>query len=234
MPYTSTHLSIWIDYIDREKITWEDKTLFLIWTLLPDIKCWQLSRNQTHYYEDSSDFMNWNFIKNFIKEENVFDTWKNNYLLLWYLLHLLTDEWFIEQDYVYVNWTVEHNLWNIWREINAKNDFYYSPEIEIEFLNIKKYLEDNKQIKWLTDIYKWVKDLNKFIILSINDVIKYTNWKTNFIYEMLLSYEWIRNEKFSIDDNIIEFKKHFTSSYKHRNLKKKVLENFYEKNIYIK
>jgi len=228
MPYTSTHLSIWLDFSEKEKIEWEDKILFLIGTLLPDIRCNQLDRNETHYYSNSEEFLSWKFVENFINSEKILENWKINYLLYWYLLHLITDETFIEHNFVYVPWTYEHSLWNTWREINAKNDFYYALNIEEEFLNIKKYLVENSEINWLTNIYKNIKNLNKQINSNIDFVLEATNWKSNFLYEMLVWYEWLRDWN-NIDNNIIEFKKHFTSSYKHRNLKRKVVEEFYKK-----
>ena len=228
MPYTSTHLSIWLDFVKKEKLIWENKILFLIWTLLPDIKWKFLKRPETHYYSNNEEFLSWKFVENFIKKEKLKNINKINYLLYWYLLHLITDEVFIEHNYIYKSWTPEYNLWNTWREINAKNDFYYTPKIEEEFLNIKNFLQKNKNIKWLTNIYKNIENLNKYIILDIDNVLEATSWKSNFLYEMLLWYEALRKWS-DIDNNVKEFKKHFTSSYKHRNLKKNVIEKFYKK-----
>ena len=177
MPYPLTHTDCALWYCKVSWLKWKNKKLFILWTLLPDLKIdWILNRNITHYYEWENYFES-NFVNNFIENEyEKLSDFRNNYLIFWYLFHLITDSSFIINEIKLQKWSIDEFMWDFRRNQNSLADKLYNPQIITELANTKYTIEKITKNQ-LPKSFQWI-DLalisNNYTTM-IDEVIKHSD-----------------------------------------------------------
>ena len=174
--------------------------------MLPDLKIeWILNREYTHHYE-WENYLESDFVENFwYNEYERLSDFRSNYLLFWYLFHLITDYSFIINEKKLQKWSINEFMWNFRRNHNSLADISENPQIITEIVNTKETIKDISTIQLPKTFQKIDLNLIKYKYnLMIDEIIENSyNPFENYFTSQEIERETHTLSKMQSIDNIL-------------------------------